>query len=193
MSALTLNISKRHRILMKNSSMPNPFWNETWGENEPYYEDDINSFQKIWQLIFANWRGITLLQITSSRHSKNLTTIGFRKGELNPFLFTDKLIEISQRNYFSVIICFDSRALQGKGRLDRKDTVSVLHPFFSILAGSQSFFIFCFLSFTQITGMKNHNISQIPIIIDIWADFKIWQALFNTLIKRGTKIISTFY
>lgn len=27
---LTLNISKRHRILMKNSSMPNPFWKLKW-------------------------------------------------------------------------------------------------------------------------------------------------------------------
>lgn len=103
MSALTLNISK------KASNSHEEFLNAKsilkiemkLGEKmSPIMEMISTAFRKYDSKSSPIEEGITLLQITSSRHSKNLTTIGFRKGELNPFLFTDKLIEISQRNYF---------------------------------------------------------------------------------------------
>lgn len=132
---------------MKNSSMPNPFWKLKWNLGRKWALL-WRWYQQLSENMTVNLRQLKRDYFTANYKFKAFEKFNnhrVQKRRVKSF-FIHRQIDwnYSQRNYFSVIICFDNRVLHGKGRLDRKDTVSVLHPFFRYSLVRNLFFFFAF-------------------------------------------------
>lgn len=144
MSALTLNISKRHRILMKNSSMPNPFWKLKWNLGRKW------ALLWRWYQQLSENMTVNLRQLKRDYFTVNYKFKAFEK--FNNHRVQKRRVKsffYSQTNWLKlaseIIFCnylFWQQGIAWKGKTRSKRHCQCVTPFFSILASSQSFFFF---------------------------------------------------
>lgn len=160
MSALTLNISKRHRILMKNSSMPNPFWKLKWNLGRKW------ALLWRWYQQLSENMTVNLRQLKGDYFTANYKFKAFEK--FNNHRVQKRRVKsffYSQTNWLKLAseIIFLLLSVLTRGHCkEREDSIEkTLSVCYTLFFNTRKFaiFFFSFLSFTQITDMKNHNIS----------------------------------
>lgn len=145
---------------MKNSSMPNPFWKLKW------------NLGRKWALLWRWYQQLSENMTVNLRQLKrDYFTVNYKfkafekfnnhrvqKRRVKSFFIHRQIDWNLPAKLFFCNYLFWQEGIARKGKTRSKRHCQCVTPFFLILASSQSFF-FSFLSFTQITDMKNHNIS----------------------------------